>query len=682
MSKSLPLATKLALSFGTLVIVTLALGGVGFYAVTQTGKAVSEISDEHLPGVRSLLEIKVGATAVKAAQRTLLNPNLTAELRQRQYDNIAAAEERCDSASKIYAALPQTADQAALWKQFVPAWETWRKQSDEFLRLCREIDKIGIHNPPELVGMLNLFRGDHYRAESAVLQMLTNKHMFEGGEDPTQCNFGKWSAKFTTQNADMKRALEDMVQYHNKFHGALPRIKELVRQDNLDGARAAFEQEMAPAAEQVFKRFDSLKELAAATQDLAAKAEQQALVTLRDVQLQAEDLLDKNVKLGVQTASTTSQNAIRRATLLKSTSLAGAIASVVIGFLAAFAISRSITKPLRALFRGLKSFSTLELRQTGEHFNRIIDSMADGAAQVNDASGQVSSASQQLAEGASEQASALEQTSSALEQMAAMARTNAANSKEANELATQSHKAAADGEKTMIGINEASDKISKIIKVIEEIAFQTNLLALNAAVEAARAGEHGKGFAVVAEEVRNLAQRAAGAAKETTGLIEESVTKSREGKTAIQTIVGGVAKVTELINGISRASEEQAQGVDQVNTAVSQMDKVTQQNAAGAEESASAAEELSAQAATTQSLVGELMVLIRGNDAKLATSSATRARTGQKPPPVTESHHRETVRTPKRAKLTAAGNAGPALHGTTAAHDVAGTPPGDSLKDF
>jgi len=257
---------------------------------------------------------------------------------------------------------------------------------------------------------------------------------------------------------------------------------------------------------------------------------------------------------------------------------------------------------------------------------RVIERLAEGAASVDEASGQVSSASQQLASGASEQASSLEETSAALEEMSAMTRGNAECARKANDLAASARGNAERGDKTMTqlndavkAINQSSGEISKIIKVIEEIAFQTNLLALNAAVEAARAGEHGKGFAVVAEEVRSLAQRSAQAARDTSTLIEGSVVRAQEGAKVAEgasdvfnSIAENVKQVAELLDGIARASDEQAQGVEQVSTAAAEMERVTQQNAAGAEESAAAAAALNTQASSVKSTVAELAALIGG----------------------------------------------------------------------
>ena len=267
----------------------------------------------------------------------------------------------------------------------------------------------------------------------------------------------------------------------------------------------------------------------------------------------------------------------------------------------------------------------------GRKLDKITTGLYDGANQVQSAAEQVAGAAQNLAEHASQQASSLEQTSSALQELDSNAGTNAQKAELALSLSSETRAAAGSGDQTMqslnqamAGMNDASKQISRIIKVIEEIAFQTNLLALNAAVEAARAGEHGKGFAVVADEVRNLAQRSAEAAKETTTLIEETVKRSTEstrvaGQAAdtFHEIIDKVQKVAELMKNISEASQTQAQGVNQITSAISHMDQITQQNAAAAEQSASASEELSGMAiALKDQLVGELIALAKGSRRK------------------------------------------------------------------
>ncbi|MHC4872677.1 MAG: methyl-accepting chemotaxis protein [Planctomycetota bacterium] len=277
----------------------------------------------------------------------------------------------------------------------------------------------------------------------------------------------------------------------------------------------------------------------------------------------------------------------------------------------------------------------MSLKKMRSNLNELIGQINGASYLVNTGAEQISSASQALSQGATESAASLEEITSSMTEIGGQSKQNAENALTANTLAASARDAASKGTESMramtgsmADINNSSQEISKIIKVIDDIAFQTNLLALNAAVEAARAGRHGKGFAVVAEEVRNLAARSAKAAQETSTLIESSTARVKSGteiaeqtSKALSEIVDEITKAADLVGEIAAASNEQAQGVAQVSQGLSQIDSVTQQNTANAEETASASQDLSSQAQTLQQLLSKFK--LKNMDNNISTSDAS-----------------------------------------------------------
>jgi methyl-accepting chemotaxis protein len=303
------------------------------------------------------------------------------------------------------------------------------------------------------------------------------------------------------------------------------------------------------------------------------------------------------------------------------------------------------------------TIGVLIVRRINANLLSVSEELREGAQLVVDASSQMSISAQSLSQGAAQQAASLEETSASMEEMLGMTRRNADSSQQAatvmgdaTTVVKNANEALTDMVTSMNSIKDSSNRVSKIIKTIDEIAFQTNILALNAAVEAARAGEAGMGFAVVADEVRNLAQRSAQAAKDTAVLIEEAISSTDAGNKkvlqvaeAFNALTANVGSIKNLVDDVNAASKHQSNGIGQVTQAIVQMERVTQTSAATAEESAAACEQLNAQADITMGLVRQLEVLVSRDASQSGTAVGRRAKTTR----------RETAGRPAREAMPA-----------------------------
>ncbi len=606
------LGTKIASGFGSLIAISLVLGGLGVYNMKNVEGDSAKLAKEYVPEVEYCTDLERSSLQTMYAMRGY---GLTQE--QRYYDqgmkeleNVDHWLQKCDELAK----------EAEHLEKLGPAVKAVREQVGQYRDLVAqtvELDQKMAANRTALDEAAAVYVENCTR----VLDEQNKNLAAEIAADAEIAKLEERHFKITEINnvIDLGNATRIAA-----FKSQALRDPQLIRQAN--GNFAGIEKMIREIREVTYEAHDleALDNVQMAANDYQSAMNKfltnwEANVEVgRQRNKVGDELLAVVSETSAAGVAGTREIANEAESMLKMASLVmivGLAIALVVGSGLAFVIARSITKPIQ----------------------RIIEGLTAGSEQTASAAGQVSSASQSLAEGASEAAASIEETTANVTEMAAMTKKSAENASEARNLTGQTESGAAKGTEAMKrmsaainDIKQSSDETSKIIKTIDEIAFQTNLLALNAAVEAARAGDAGKGFAVVAEEVRNLAQRSADAAKDTATLIEGSVGKaetgveiSQEVGAALDEIATLASQVNEFVGQIADASNEQSRGIDEVNSAVAQLDQVTQQNAANAEESASAAEELSSQSEQLSSMVGDLVRLVGGSrDANMHASIA------------------------------------------------------------
>ncbi len=613
MFKHRTIGKRLALGFGVILVALLLAVLLSFSGTSKTASNAKEVIYGNQID-RDLAQKEVDHLHWAGQVSDLLTDDNATELKVQTDDH------KCAFGQWLYS------DARTQAEQRVPALAQILKDLEQpHLKLHQSAIEIGKHfsrTSNELPGLIAARMVDHLKWADAVRDaFLENKTELAVQTDPTQCALGKWlqsdvaKTAYAQASQELRQAWDAMLVSHKKLHESAVEICKHIgggEQGQVE-ARKIFTQVTMPILRETLTHLETMK--TAADHALTSRNQARQIYATETVPSlkQVRELLQKARETAHEHIMTEDAMLAAATATKRNVGLTGII-GILVGIALAVVTRRSIVAAM----------------------GRIIVSLSEGAEQVASASGQVSSASQSLAEGATEQAAGLEETSSSLEEMSSMTKQNADNAQQANTLAAEARKAADNGTHSMTrmsaainDIQKSSDETAKIIKVIDEIAFQTNLLALNAAVEAARAGEAGKGFAVVAEEVRNLAMRSAEAAKNTANMIEESVKNSKNGVDiatevgkVLEEIVQRIGKTTDLVGEIAAASAEQAQGIDQVNTAIAQMDKVTQQNAANAEESASASEELSAQAQSMNDMVNDLVALVGGASGKQTSLSA------------------------------------------------------------
>jgi methyl-accepting chemotaxis protein len=651
MLKDVKLGPKLTGGFLAVAAIAAIIGFVGVTQLRSVNGDLQEVSANRLPSIAALLTMSEAQSAIDGSENALLAEEATDKERQDAYARFDAKLKLIGDSRKIYDPLPQTKEEEALWKEFVPKWDKWLKDHDDFVALAKTWEKdktVANHRALVNWGLETMYASlgpaeDALNKVIALNMKIAEEDRVAGARAASMATMTLFIAMGVGVLLAIVLGVALSLSIVNPLLKGVNAMQDLSKGHLGNRLRLHRKDEIGALAKAMDEFADDLQQNVVGTMQKIAAGDLSSEVSPKDNKDEISPALAKTIKsvrglveetrvltkaavegqLGTRGNAEQFQGGYRDIVDGVNRTLDAILDPIndAAGVLQRVA-ERDLTARVTGEYKGDHAKIKVALNTAVDNLQQALDEISGAAEQVASAADQIATASQTLAQGASEEASTIEEVSSSLHEITSMAKTSAASAKEAETLAEAAKTGTDQGGQKMIELAEAmgklkssSDQTAKIVKTIDEIAFQTNLLALNAAVEAARAGDAGKGFAVVADEVRALSIRAAEAAKQTATLIEESVGQTQRGVTMTKDvqetfidIAKRASRVREVMAEIAAANEQQTLGIEQVNTAVEQMNAVTQQTAASAEESASAAEELTSQATQVRGLVGQFVL--------------------------------------------------------------------------
>ncbi len=581
--KNFTIRAKLLTGFVLVSLITAVVGYVGYYGISRIEENRKDISNVKLPSIQALLIISESQTAIDGSENALLLSDLTSKQRKFHYERFNEAEKRFQEARKIYEPLPQSEDETAVWEEFIPAWDKWWKDHQDFIDLVKEWE---------------IKRTDPLRALVVEQAMVTNYESFGKAEELLN--------KLVKINVNgNKKAIVDSEE-STSF------VKTFIILSIFIGILLAIilgfiiSNNIQEIIKSVVKQTKQLIDFAIDGK-LANRADAEKInQEFREIISGINSLLDvivKPIHVTTEYLGNISKGYIPEKITAQYN---GDFNNIIMSINLLIDSNNQIIEKAKLIAKG---DLMVELHKRSEQdgliqalqdmvkaISNIITEVQSAAQNVADGSSAISASSQQLTQGASEQASSVEEVSASVEEMTSSINQNTDNAQQTERIALKAAADITEGNKSVLITIKAMREIAQKISVITDIAEKTDLLAINAAIEAARAGEHGEGFAVVASEVRKLAEMSQHAAQEITERAQESVVVAEKSGELLKMIVPDIQNTARLVQEIAAASIEQNSGTKQINTAINQLNTVSQQNASSAEELSTSAEELASQA--------------------------------------------------------------------------------------